>query len=334
MECSIFPSLFEKKKQEELQKYTDAREREFADAKNALSLKYATRFKRAGSGWTRGDVCYFDYWKSMYYLFLIIFAFIGAVIGPIASLDYIAPEQLIGKILAILLGILAGILVGALGCIISGTIPFTILIIVISPIVYFVIYPLSRKAKDKRYERRMDKLEKWHQGELSRLQEEKTSALKAHREETDREIREYREHFDSQAREKGREIADNFLARNASTWLIGCLLKHLASLDRDENTKILETEFSFSVASSNIACGADEHPLARALDADLNKMALAYAIVQNITRDLPEDSAYQDLGDTFLSFNPQVVDLSSTAKVTLRYQATNGAFLQSTQQKN
>ena len=335
MECSIFPQLFEKKKKEELQKYIDTRESEFSASLENLSAQCTSKCQKVRGGWKRGDVSYFDYWKSMFYLFLIIFSLIGAVACPIILLLEVMPELLVVKILLVIGGIIVGIIAAVISGLLSLSIPVTIFIIVISPIVYFVIYPLSRKAKENKYNKKRKKIEEWFQQEKSILEEQKTSDLKAHREATEREILEYRECFERQSLAKVNETASTPVFKSATAWLLKCIVDHLTSINRDENIRNLETTFTFSIYGTEIVVNKKKFYLTKPLSVDLEKMTLALALEQNITRDLPEDSNYQNLGDLFVSLTAshEYQNYITAVTVTLHYQAKNGAYLQQTQQK-
>ena len=152
MDISLFPPLYAKKKEEELNEYVLAQTKEASAIGEEFTQEFSKKRAAIEKKYRFVDEDFGSYFKTMLVVYAVLFGLAGAIGGPfIIFAANGAPENAFLAVLLGLLGVVGGAIGGALGS--FAAIMFTSLFtLALSPILYFLIYrpiAIKRLAKMK-----------------------------------------------------------------------------------------------------------------------------------------------------------------------------------------
>ena len=335
MDISLFPPLYAKKKEEELNEYVLAQTKEaaaivegltqaFSEKRAAVEKKY--RFVEDGFG---------TYFKTMLVVFAILFGLAGAIGGPCLIFTVNGtPENALLCVLFVLLGVIGGAIGGALGS--FAAIMFTSLFtLALSPVLYFLVYRPITNKRLKNMDAKLAILKHEFETQKAALAIPTVADFEVRRKVMEEEVAQYTEAFEAQALFMKNQFGENPLVREITAWLAEKYLTHLRSLKRTEDIETLETTFSFTVYKTKITAMKEDFKFAdhrvKNLDEDIDKMALALAVMVDVNMSLVHSDAYHALGDEVISFAPSHTYIanpnSPAVRIDFTYQAKNSAFV-------
>ena len=332
---SLFPTLFAKKKQEELDAYTQEQtrqlqlaERDCADAAEAKRAAVNKKYPYKDDG-------FFSYLKSMAIVYAVLFGIVGMILGPIiAFADKGMPDDILLIILYIIGGVVFGAIGGALASV-AGIIPLAGLSCILSPILYFLIYRPSCDRRSNKHSAEYQKINDEYELQLGVMRLPFLADLKVHQDLMQKEIDEYTALFEEQALYMKDHFAENPIVEEISDWLTEKYVAQLRAIKRDESVESIELTFSFTVSKTKITAAKEDFKFAdhrmKNLDSDLDKMALSLAVMTNTDLKIVHSGISTELGDKIISITPSHTYLSNpnapAVRMDIKYLAYNEAFV-------
>ena len=149
------------------------------------------------------------------------------------------------------------------------------------------------------------------------------------------EIQQYTALFEEQALFMKNQFGENPLVSKITAWLSKKYLAHLRTLKRSPDIEDVETTFSFTVYKTKITAMKEDFKFVdhrvENLSEDIDKMALALAVMVDVNMTLVHSEAYYKLGDDIISFSPSHTYLanpnSSAVRIDFTYKAKNKAYV-------
>ncbi len=335
MDISLFPPLYAKQKEEELNEYVLSQTKEAAAIVEEFTELYREKRAAVEKKYRFVDDDFGSYIKTMLVIFAFLFGIGGAIGGPF--LFFVVngtPDSIFLIILFSLLGVVGGAIGGALSSL--AAIMFTLLFsVVLSPILYFLIYrPIANKRLNNMHAK-LQALQQEFEVQKTALAIPTVADFEVRRKMMEEEVAQYTEAFESQALFMKNQFGENPLVGKISAWLSKKYLAHLRSLKRAEDVEFLETTFSFTVYKTKITAMKEDFKFSdhrvKNLEEDIDKMALALAVMVDVNMTLVHSDEYYALGDDIISFSPSHTYLATSnspaVRIDFTYKAKNSLFV-------
>ena len=335
MEISLFPPLFAKQKEAELNEYIQSQTKEANAVCEDLKKSYQEKMQKLDKKYRFVDDGFGTYLKTMLIVYACIFAAVGLFVGPlIMNASGSMPESIALVILYNIGAAIIGAITGAL-CTLAGILPLLFFSIVISPIAYFLIYKPVCNRRNVVYNEKRHKLQNELDAYCQALAVPFLADIEVRRKLMEEEIAQYNALFEEQALFMKNQFGENPLVGEITAWLSEKYLAHLRSLKRTADTETVETAFSFTVYKTKITAMKEDFKFAdhrvKNLDEDIDKMALALAVMIDVNMTLVHSDEYYELGDDVISFAPSHTYLanpnSPAVRIDFTYSAKNKAFV-------
>lgn len=335
MDISLFPPLYAKKKEEELNEYVLAQTKEASAIGEEFTQEFSKKRAAIEKKYRFVDEDFGSYFKTMLVVYAILFAIVGAIGGPFLMFAANGtPDNIFLCILLAILGSVGGAIGGALGS--FAAIMFTSLFtLALSPILYFLIYRPIAIKRLANMRAKIAVLQQELDVQKAALAIPTVADFNVRRRVMEEEVAKYTEAFEAQALFMKNQFGENPLVKEIAAWLVKKYLTHLRSLKRTEDIESLETTFSFTVYKTKISAMKEDFKFSdhrvKNLDEDIDKMALAIAVMTEVDMALVHSDEYYALGDDIISLSPSHTYLanpnSPAVRIDFTYQAKNRAFV-------
>ena len=149
MDFSLFPPLFAKQKENELNAYIENQTKEADAICEGFRQGCQEKMQKLDKRYRFIDDGFGSYLKAMYIVYACIFAVVGLFLGPvIANASGGFPDNIALAILYAIGTGIVGAVTGAL-CTLAGILPLLFFSVILSPIAYFLIYrPVCNRRND------------------------------------------------------------------------------------------------------------------------------------------------------------------------------------------